>query len=149
MHELMKAVLAPGPAAAKLFATLFPYPGAWSGMTIMELLAACPPYAAHRGADGEALWPASLTRGVDAEFMACYSATAVGGPGAPPGPAAFAYTSLASARRMINHVHGTAIYGRDPALGDSEAEADELEDAALEAHNNNADQGIGRKRRWT
>ena len=62
---------------------------------------------------------------MDAEFIGCYGSH---GPSAPFGPASFGRTSLAMARLMISHAHGTAIYGRDPALMSEEEEEDEEDD---------------------
>jgi len=117
--------MAPGPAAARRFAAMYPYPGAWSASSTLEMLGACPPTAAHTGPDGEALRRVPLTVDVDAEFIGCYGSH---GPSASFGPAAFGRTSLAMARLMISHAHGTAIYGRDPALMSEEEEEDEKDD---------------------
>jgi hypothetical protein len=119
-------------------------------MAIMELLDACPPDKAHTGPDGEAIWPAPLTLDTDAEFTVCY--IVVGGPGAPPGPAAFAYTSLESARMIIRHVNGSAIYECDPTLGnsDSDSEVDEHHDEAFHVLASSYSLPVeGRKRRRT
>ena len=116
-HARVKATMAPGPAAAKRFAEIFPFPGAWSALATLEMLKACPPDAAHTGPDGDLLCSVPLVVDIDAEFMGCYS---VHGPGVPRGPAAYARTTLAMARLMISHVHGTAIYGRDPSLTDDD-----------------------------
>ena len=120
-HARVKATMAPGPAAARRFAAMYPYPGAWSAVSTLEMLSACPPTAAHTGPDGEALRRVPLTVDVDAEFIGCYGSH---GPSAPFGPASFGRTSLAMARLMISHAHGTAIYGRDPALIGDEEEDD-------------------------
>ena len=124
-HTRVKATMAPGPAAARRFAAMYPYPGAWSSSSTLEMLSACPPTAAHTGPDGEALRRVPLTVDVDAEFIGCYGSH---GPSAPFGPASFGRTSLTMARLMISHAHGTAIYGRDPALKSEEEEQDEEDD---------------------
>ena len=117
--------MAPGPAATRRFAALYPYPGAWSAVSTLEMLSACPPTADRTGPDGEALRRVPLTVDVVAELTGCYGSH---GPSAPFGPAAFGRTSLAMARLMISHAHGTAIYGRDPALKSEEEEEDEEDD---------------------
>ena len=124
-HARVKATMAPGPATARRFAAMYPYPGAWSAVSTLEMLSACPPTADRTGPNGEALRRVPLTVDVDAEFTGCYGSH---GPSAPFGPAAFGRTSLAMARLMISHAHGTAIYGRDPALEeeDEDKEDDEL-----------------------
>jgi hypothetical protein len=121
--------MAPGPKAARLFAKTFPFPGAWSALATLEILEACPPDAAHTGPDGDALRPVPLVVDVDAEFKGCYS---VHGPGVPRGPAAYACTTLKMARFMISHVHGTAIYGHDPAAVAEEDAAQARDIAALD-----------------
>jgi hypothetical protein len=65
MHDLMKAVLAPGSATAKRFAKVFAFPGARSGIAIMEMLDACSPDEAHTGPGNEALWLAPVTLDMD------------------------------------------------------------------------------------
>lgn len=110
-HARVKATMAPGAAAAACFAAMYPYSGAWSAVSTLEMLGACPPSEAHTGPDGEALRRVPLTFDVDAEFVCCYGAH---GPGAPFGSASFGRTNLAMARLMISHANGTAIYGTDP-----------------------------------
>jgi len=107
-HARIKATMAPEPKAAKLFAKTFPFPGAWLAL---EMLEACPPDDPHTGPDGDALRSVPLIVGVDAEFKGCYS---VHGPGVPRGLPPM-HALLALTRLMISHVHGTAIYGHDPA----------------------------------
>ena len=124
-HARVKATMAPGPAATRRFAALYPYPGAWSDVSTLEMLSACPPTADRTGPDGEALRRVPLAVDVDAEFIGCYGSH---GPSAPFGPASFGRTSLAMARLMISHAHGTAIYGRDPALKSEEEEEDDEDD---------------------
>ena len=117
--------MAPGPAATQRFQAMYPYPGVWSAISTLDMLSAAPPTAAHTGLDGEALRRLPLTVDLDAEFIGCYGSH---GPSAPFGPASFGRTSLAMARLMISHAHGTAIYGRDPALKGEEEEEDEEDD---------------------
>ena len=121
-HARVKATMAPGPAAARRFAALFPYTGAWSALLTLEMPSACPPTTAHTGPDGEALRLIPLTFDIDTEFIGCYG---LHGPSAPFGPAAFGRTSLAMARLTISHEHGTVIYGRDPVLKNEEEKEDE------------------------
>ena len=123
-HAQVKATMAPGPVAARRFASTYLYPGAWSAVSTLDMLSACPPNATHTGPDGEALRRVPLTVDVDAEFIGCYGSH---GPSSPFGPAAFGRTSLAMARLMISHAHGTAIYGRDPALMSEEEDEDDDE----------------------
>ena len=74
MHARVKVTMGPGPAAAKRFAALNPYEGAWAATHILELLDACPPDAGHTvtGPDGEALRTLPLTVDVDAESTGVY-----------------------------------------------------------------------------
>ena len=92
------------------------------------MLEACPPDDAHTGPDGDALRSVPLIVGVDAEFKGCYS---VHGPGVPRGLPPM-HALLALTRLMISHVHGTAIYGHDPAAVAEEDAAQARDIAALD-----------------
>ena len=57
-HAQVKATMAPGPVAARRFASTYLYPGAWSAVSTLDMLSACPPNATHTGPDGPAPCPA-------------------------------------------------------------------------------------------